>query len=312
MAFWNKRKPLHRERTLISEADLKTPKGKGLYYTIIALLAIGVFTTFLPFLWGLLSALKESVEVFSYPPKFFPEPTTDPLKWQWDNYSEAWEKFNYARYFFNTIIIVIGVWFFQIFPAGLAGYALSKLRLGALKIFSYLFFVTLMVPFFVIFIPLYLTVTDLPILHINLAGRGLLGGILAVILPAGVNAFNIFVFKTFFDEIPNDLLEAARVDGAGELRIFLRIILPLSQSIVAVLSIFSFIATWNDFFWPFLVLHSDWYTVMVQLYFFSQQGTIPWNITLAASMLAAIPAIIFFLIFQKKIMQGITLTGLKV
>jgi len=312
MILRRKKQLTQRERTLISDADLKTSQGRLIYYSIVIALSAGALTTFIPFLWGVLSALKEPAEVFAFPPRFFPHPTLKPWKWQWDNYVLAWNSLNFPYYFFNTILLAIGVWFFQIFPSALAGYAISKLRMGILRIFTYLFFITLMVPFFVIFIPLYLTVTNLPIFHINLTSENLMGGMLAVILPAGVNAFNIFVFKSFFDEIPDDLLEAARVDGASEWRIFLTIMLPLSQSILAVLSIFSIIATWNDFFWPFMVLAEKRYTIMVKLYWFSQEGSVPWNITLAALMLAAIPAIIFFLIFQKKIMQGITLTGLKI
>ena len=312
MAFSGKKSGSHRSRTLISESDLKTVKGKSLYYILIGGLLLGVSTTFIPLIWGMLSALKEPVEVFSYPPRFFPEPWNQPWQWQWSNYVEAWKSLNYVKYFKNTIILALGVWFCHIVPTALAGYAISKLRLGILRLFSYLFFVTLMVPFFTILVPLYLTVTNLPLFHINLASKEIAGGIFAVILPAGVNAFNIFVFKTFFDEIPNDLIEAARVDGAGELRIFSIIAIPLSHSIIAVLSIFSFINTWNDFFWPFLVLSEDWYTIMVRLYFFQKGALVPWNITLAALLLAAIPAIILFLIFQKRIMQGISLTGLKI
>lgn len=280
---------------------------------MMSLLIIGISTTFLPFLWGVLSALKEPIEVFAYPPKLLPEPAGNPLKWQWGNYVDAWKSLDYLKYFFNTIILALGVWFMHIFPAALAGYALSKIRLGILKFFAYLFFVTLMVPFFSILIPLYLTVTRMPILHINLANPALMGGLLAVILPSGVNAFNIFVFKSFFDEIPNDLLEAARVDGAGEIRIFTVIILPLSNSILAVLSIFSVINTWNDFFWPFLVLSDKWYTIMVRLYYFSESSaSVSWSVIMAALMLASLPAIVMFLIFQKRIMQGITLSGLKI
>lgn len=300
-----------RERTLISASDLKTISGKIVYTLIYLFLILGCISTFLPLLWGVLSALKEPTEIFSYPPRFFPKPPLEPWKWGWTNYKSAWQAINYPYYFMNTIILAIGVWFFSIFPSALAGYALSKLRLGLLKIFAFMFFATLMVPFFTILIPLYLTVKDLPIFHLNLLSPKLLGGLLAVFLPAGVNAFNIFVFRSFFNQIPNDLIEAARVDGASEFRIFLTLILPLSQSIIAVLSIFSFIGTWNDFFWPWLVLQPNRWTISIKLYDFARGATISWNIILAALMLAAIPPIIIFLIFQKRIIQGIASTGLK-
>jgi multiple sugar transport system permease protein len=171
-----------------------------------------------------------------------------------------------------------------------------------------------MVPFYAILIPLYLTVTNLPIFHINLTSNELGWGYLAIILPAGVNAFNIFIFKSFFDDIPNDLLDAARIDGAGELRIFMSVIVPLSQPVFAVLTIFSFMITWNDFLWPMMVIpDTNHYTIMLKLYELETvRAEFPRNLIFAALMLATVPPMVVFAIFQKRIMQGITLTGIKV
>jgi multiple sugar transport system permease protein len=176
---------------------------------------------------------------------------------------------------------------------------------------AFLFFMTLMVPFEAIMIPLYLTVKDLPFLGINLLQDRWGGGMMAVILPAGANAFNIFVFKGFFDDIPRDLMEAARIDGAGEWKIFLVIVVPLSRSIIAVLSIFSIMGTWNDFFWPMIVIHNEkFHPIMLKLYNFSL-SPVSESIVLASLILATIPPIILFLIFQRQIMRGIALSGLK-
>jgi len=289
-------------RTLISDADLKKPSVKLLYYFIFIFLVVGALTTLMPFFWGFLSALKEPDRIFKIPPTFLPEPFTNPLKWNWKSYATAFTKIRYMKFFWNTIILAVGVWFFAIFPTALAGYALAKLRMKYAQVFVLLFLATLMVPFEAIFIPLLITVTKL----------GIRGTYWAIILPAGVNAFNIFLFKSFFSEIPTSLMEAARIDGAGELNIFFRIVIPLSQPILAVITIFSFMGTWNDFFWPYLVLDNpDSYPIMVKLYDFQQQAEVRWNEILASLMIASVPPIILFAFFQKQIMRGITLTGLK-
>ncbi len=299
-------------RTLISQADLAKPLVKVFYWGVFAILFFGTLTTFLPLVWGFMGALKTPREIFAFPPTLFPRPALNPFKWQWLNYIEAGKLINYGRCFFNTFVLAIGVWFFQLAPAAMAGYAISKLRIPLVRVITMLFFASLMVPFQAILIPLYLTVKNVPIFHINLMSRALGGGFLAIMLPAGVNAFNIFVFRTFFDQIPTDLIEAARIDGASEWRIFLYIVVPLSQSIIAVLTIFSFVTTWNDFMWPFIVLnYEEFFTIMVKLYYFHLLAEIPKNIELASLMLSTIPPMLVFLIFQRRIMQGIALSGLK-
>ncbi len=300
-----------RGRTLVSKADLAKPLVKVLYWGVFAILSFGTLTTFLPLVWGFMGALKTPREIFAFPPTMFPQPALNPFKWQWANYIEAVKMINYGKYFFNTFVLAIGVWFFQLVPSAMAGYAISKLRIPFMRVITVLFFASLMVPFQAILIPLYLTVKNVPIFHINLLTPGLGGGFLAIMLPAGVNAFNIFVFRTFFDQIPTDLIEAARIDGASEWRIFLSIVVPLSQSIIAVLTIFSFVATWNDFMWPYIVLDENFQTIMLRIFYLHKLAEIPKNIELASLMLSAIPPMLVFLIFQRRVMQGIALSGLK-
>lgn len=305
-------------RSLISDSDLKRPGIRTLYWLMVVGLIAGALTTMLPLLWGVLNALKPVKDIFAFPPKILPEGAI--TGWKWDNYTEAWDKVNFPKYFLNTAVLAIGIWFFHIFPAALAGYAISKFPSRLTRILGFMFFLTLMVPFEAIMIPLYLTVKNLGLLSrglsINLFGKWLPSkefgwGYLAIMLPAGVNAFNMFVFKGFFDKIPNDLMEAARIDGAGEFRIFFLIILPLSRSIIAVLSIFSFMFTWNDFFWPLIVMaKSESFNIMLRLYYFSDTA-VSQSVVLASLTISTIPPIILFLIFQKQIMKGITLSGLK-
>ncbi|MCX7000367.1 MAG: carbohydrate ABC transporter permease [Candidatus Sumerlaeota bacterium] len=298
-------------RSLLSNSDLKHPWVRFIYWIVFVSLVLGVLTAFLPLLWGVMNALKSPRDIFAFPPRILPQPVSNPLKWEWGNYATAWRRVNFPKYFLNTIILALGVWFFNIFPSALAGYAISKFRSRLSRAMAFLFFMTLMVPFEAIMIPLYLTVKDLPFLGINLLQDRWGGGMMAVILPAGANAFNIFVFKGFFDDIPRDLMEAARIDGAGEWQIFLVIVVPLSRSIIAVLSIFSIMGTWNDFFWPMIVIHNEkFHPIMLKLYNFSL-SPVSESVVLASLILATIPPIILFLIFQRQIMRGIALSGLK-
>ncbi|GAB4314421.1 MAG: carbohydrate ABC transporter permease [Candidatus Sumerlaeia bacterium] len=309
--LWTSPRP--RERTLLSESDLKRPLCRILYLLVFGLLLLGTITALIPFIWGAMSALKTSREIFTFPPRLWPEPAGRPWQWQWENYVTAWRRIRFMRYFGNTLAVIGGVWFFSIVPNALAGYALSKYRFRGHRVLMLLFFSTLLVPFQSILVPLFLTVQKLPLVGVNLMDSRLLNSWLAVMLPAGVNAFNIFVFKSFFDDIPNDLLEAARIDGAGEVRIFAVVIVPLSRSVFAVLTIFAFMGAWNDFLWPYLVVQDQAdYTIMLRLFTFSTQADVPYNVLLAALMLASLPPIALFLVFQRQIMQGISLTGLKV
>lgn len=299
-----------RSRTLVSDIDLRTRHTRLIYWSAFSFLVFGAALCVLPLLWGFLSALKQPSEVFSYPPSFFPAPATSPGKWQWNTYVEVFAGSQFIRYFWNTFLLATCCWVASLVPSALAGYALSKLRPPFQRVLLLLFFMTLMVPFQAYLVPLFLTVRNLPIFHVNLAQ--VFAGYPAIFLPAGVSAFNIFLFKSFFDDIPDSLIEAARIDGSSEVSILWRIVLPLSYSVFAVVSIFSFMGTWNDFLWPYLIINdTTWQTIMLRLYQYDTQGDISKNKVLAALMIASIPPIVLFALFQKRIMQGIAMTGVK-
>lgn len=301
---------LDRARTLISDVDLRTPRARGIYWTMFAVLMLGAVTTILPLMWGFLSALKPTNEIFSFPPTFLPKPAAEPWKWSWSVYWEVFSGSRFPRYFWNTFLLAVLCWLAAIGPSALAGYALSKLRVPFKGVLVLLFFTTLMVPFQAYLVPLFLTVRDVPLIHVNL--MQVFAGYPAIVLPAGVSAFNIFLFKSFFDDIPMSLVEAARIDGASELGIMWRVVVPLSYSVFAVVSIFSFMGTWNDFLWPLLVINSnEWKTIMLHLYQYDMQGDIGKNKVLAALMIASAPPLVLFALFQKRIMQGIAMTGVK-
>jgi multiple sugar transport system permease protein len=301
-----------RTRTLISDIDLRSPQTRLIYWLLFVMLVLGAITAVLPFAWGFLSALKPADKVFAYPPTFLPEPATRPHLWNWHVYAEVFSGTRFIRYFWNTFLLAVCCWAVALLPSALAGYALSKLNTPFRRVLVLLFFATLMVPFQAYMVPLYLTVSRM---RIPLLGETLtrsFAGYPAVILPAGVSAFNIVLFKSFFDDIPASLVEAARMDGSSELGILWRVVLPLSYSIFAVVSIFSFMGTWNDFLWPLLTISDEnWKTIMLRLYQFDQQGDVGKNKVLAALMIASMPPLVLFALFQRRIMQGIASVGVK-
>jgi len=287
-------------RTLISQAQLRRGRGKAVYWTLLALVLLVFTLVFIgPLYWMVTGALKSGQEIAQTPPTLFP---ADP---QPENYINAWTRLSLAKLLFNTFYYAIGALVFQLVLDTAAAYALSKLRPAFGNAILGLMLATLMIPAMVLIIPQYVTVIDLPILHINL-----LDSPLALWLPAVANAFNIFLLKRFFDSIPEDLMAAAVIDGAGPLRTLWSIILPMSRPILGVVSIFAVTAVWKDFLWPKLVMPSpETRTVSVGIYAFA--GGTPMNVVVAAAVIAAVPTVVFFLIFQKNIMSGLTTGSLK-
>jgi len=287
-------------RTLISPARLNRPDGRRTYW-ILVILTIVVFTFVFtgPLYWMVTGGLKTGQEVAQVPPTLYPQ-HPDP-----HNYADAWTALSIGRLLFNTIYYALGALAFQLVLDVAAAYAFSKLRPLFGGTILGMMLATLMIPSTVLVIPQYVTVIDLPVLHWNL-----LDSPWAIWLPAVTNAFNIFLLKRFFDSIPQDLMAAAAIDGAGPLRTLLSIVLPMSRPILGVVSIFSITAVWKDFLWPLLVEPSPQNrTVNVGIYAFSTGLT--QNVVIAGAVIAAVPTVVFFLIFQKNIMAGLTTGGLK-
>lgn len=290
------------ERTLISPMALRSPLGRFFYWLVFALLVLGTMITIGPVYWMFSGALKSSTEIFQTPPTFWP------LQPQWSNYADAWRTLHFPTYFANTLILAFGAVILQIGVSATAAYALSKLRPAGRSVIQFGFFCTLMVPPVVYLIPQFVNISDLPLLHVSLFNSWA-----GVWLPEAASAFNILVLKSFFDSIPRELSEAARLDGANAWQMFVRVILPLSRPALAVVTIFTIIASWKDFLWPLLVLaEDDLQPIIVAL--FHQSGpnsNLPFTYLIAGLVLASIPPIILFLFFQRQIIRGINLTGLK-
>ncbi|WP_426514147.1 carbohydrate ABC transporter permease [Dactylosporangium sp. McL0621] len=287
-------------RTLISPARLRRPAARRAYWAIVVLVVVLFTVVFTgPLYWMVTGALKSGPEVAQVPPTLFPQ---DPRP---GNYAEAWTALSLGRLLLNTVWYAFGALAFQLVFDVAAAYAFSKLRPVFGNGLLGLMLATLMIPSTVLVIPQYVTVIDLPLVHWNMVDSPW-----AIWLPAVTNAFNIFLLKRFFDSIPQDLMAAAAIDGAGPLRTLWSIVLPISRPILGVVSIFSVTAIWKDFLWPLLVEPSaDHRTVNVGIYAFSQGLT--QNVVIAGAVIAAVPTVVFFLVFQKNIMSGLTTGSLK-
>jgi multiple sugar transport system permease protein len=203
------------------------------------------------------------------------------------------------------VIVAVGALAVQLAVDVPAAYALSKLRPKLGNVILAMMLATLMVPASALLVPTYLTIVDVPLLHVNLVNSPT-----AIWLPAAASAFNIYLLKRFFDQIPGELLDAARIDGAGPITTLVRVVLPLSRPILAVVSIFSVVAAWKDFLWPLLVFSDPaQQTLSVALQRFAPDT--PINLILAGLVLASVPMVSAFLIFQRHILAGITVGGIK-
>jgi multiple sugar transport system permease protein len=215
----------------------------------------------------------------------------------------AWSRTHIDRYLLNTVWIAAGSWVVQIVVATTAGYALSVLKPRFHRVLSGLVLATLFVPALVLLVPLYLTVVDVPFVHVKLIDT-----FWAVWLPAGASAFNVVVIKRFFDNLPREIFDAARVDGAGPFQLFWRIVLPMSRPIIGVVSVFAVIATWKDYLWPLLVLRNpNLQPLSVRLP--TLAPTTDLGVFIAALTISSLIPIALFLVFQRLFLRGPGLSG---
>ncbi|MFI6560570.1 carbohydrate ABC transporter permease [Streptomyces sp. NPDC050534] len=282
-------------RTLVSPAALARPRGKAVYWTVFAAVVLLFALAFLfPVYWMVTGALKSPDEIAQTPP------TLVPKQWHLGGYTDAWDLMQLPEHLWNTVVQAAGAWAFQIVFCTAAAYALSKLRPAFGNVILGGILATLMVPAQALVVPKYLTVADLPLIHTSL-----LNDPLAIWLPAVANAFNLYLLKRFFDQLPRDVLEAAEMDGAGKLRTLWSIVLPMSRPVLGVVSIFALVAVWQDFLWPLMVFSdTDKQPISVALVQLSQN--IQLTVLIAAMVIASIPMVALFLVFQRHIIAGIS------
>ncbi|MFZ5924422.1 MAG: carbohydrate ABC transporter permease [Bacillota bacterium] len=260
------------------------------------ILLAGAVWTLLPLAWMVSASFKPLSEVMRIPPTWIPvHPTLD-------NFRQVFVQFPFGRYLLNSVIVATAVIGSVLLTSALAGYSLAKFDIPGRTFIFFLILSSLMVPFQTRMIPLYKTTVALRLVDTRLG----------VMFPWLVDAFGIFLMRQFIATIPTELIEAARIDGASEPFIFLRVILPLSKQALSALAIFTLTANWEEFLWPLIVSTSDASrTLPVGLQSFAEQyGTnIHWQ--MAGSVIAVAPLLVVFLVLQRQFVEGIAMTGLK-
>ena len=281
-------------RGVISNLELKTLRGRMLYVAIGAFLLLLSISVVVPFVYAFTAGLKEPVEIFNAGLQLWPEQP------KWNNYAEAWQRFGMLKLYGNTLVIIVGGMVSQIGISTLAAYSLSRLKPVGGRVVLLGFLLTLMIPWMAYFIPLY----------VNIVNLGLLNNYLGLWLPYGVNAFMIFLLKSFFDSLPDELFDAAKVDGASALRVLWDLVLPLSKPILLVLSILTFVGLWKDFLLPLIVLpDASMQPITVRLWYQTQY--FPVNLQMAGFFLGMLPPLVIAILLQRYMQQGLSLGAVK-
>jgi len=283
---------------IIAPSDWKRPRvrwgaGFGQLLLLAGLIVIGLG----PLVWLAKSAITPTTDTITHPMSLFPHGAA------WSNLTEAWSTVHVDRYFWNTVVIAIGSWAAQIVVAAMGGFALSVLRPRYGKVIVGLLLTTLFVPTVVLLVPLYIEIVHPPFIH-----HSFIDSYWAIWLPAAASAFNVILLKRFFDNLPREIFEAARLDGAGPVRLFVSVVLPMSRPIPGVVSVFAVLASWKDFLWPLLVLtNPDEQPLSVRLPTIQAQTEL--GVFLAAMLIACLVPIVGFLIFQRSFLRGSGLGG---
>lgn len=268
--------------------------GRALTYGV---LVVGLIVWILPFAWMLLGSVKTQREILQRPPTWWPQEFT------WENFGAWFGQLNFGQFFGNSIVVALFTVAGNLVFCSMVGYALAKMDFPGKKALFVVVMVTLMVPGVVTFVPLFVMVSSL----------GLVDSYAALILPFVTTPLGVFLMRQFMLGIPDPLLEAARIDGAGELRIFARIVMPLCGPPLATLGILTFLASWNNFLWPLVAAQTEAkYTLPVALSLYSTgQSATDYGLLLAGSVLVIAPIILLFVFLQRYFIQGIASTGLK-
>jgi alpha-1,4-digalacturonate transport system permease protein len=285
-------------RSALPGREEKEPRGrlKGANLLVWLILVVGALIVAFPLYWMFATAVRPKKEIFGGGLDLVPS------TFVWSNFSDAWNKLPWDQFYINSIAIAAIAVPVTVFINLLAGYTFAKYKFPGRDIIFLLMISTLMIPIQVIMVPEFLIVAKL----------GWVNTWWGVLVPRAAEAFGLFMVRQFMVSIPDELIEAARLDGAGEFTIFRRVVLPLSWPVIAVLSIFTFMWRWNDFAWPLVVLQEQSaYTVPLGLNLMKGQYFTDWTGLMSMSLLSIIPMMLVFIFFQRYFIQGIASTGLK-
>ena len=251
---------------------------------------------FVPIVWMISTALKPLDRVFALPIEWVP---ADP---RWDNFVTAWNRFTFGRYFVNSLVVTISVTGIHCVLAAFAGYGFAKYRFFGNRLLFLAILSTMMLPIEVVIVPTFLIVRDL----------GWLNTYQGLVVPVIADAFGVFLMRQFMLRIPDALIEAARIDGAHEVKIFFRIVLPLSWAPAVTLAVFMWRETWDAFVWPFVIItQNDLRTLPLGIARFQEEFVTTYNEVMAVAVIGMIPLALMFFFFQRAFIQGIALSGLK-
>jgi multiple sugar transport system permease protein len=258
-------------------------------------LILGSAVMIMPFVWMVSTSLKTPPEIFRYPPTWIPDPVA------WENYARTLSAIPFGRYYFNSLFVAVSVTLLQIVTASLGAFAFARMRFRGRDALFLMYLATLMIPFQVTMIPNFILIRYL----------GWYDSFQALIFPTAFSAFAVFLLRQFFMGIPLEMDEAARMDGAGSFRIWWQIIMPLSTPVLAALTIFTFLGSWNDFLWPLIITNSvSTRTIPVGLAAFQGEYNTQWNLLMAGSVIALLPVLIVYFFAQRRFIEGITLSGM--
>ncbi len=272
----------------------RTPMSRWLIYGLLTVALVAVAA---PFVWMVLGSFKGEGELRRIPPTWWPDVAS------LNNYTQLFSKLNFAQYFANSTIVAVVVTAGNLLFCTMLGYALAMLDFRGKKVLFTMVMATLMIPGVVTFVPLFILV----------AKAGLIDTLPGLFLPFLVSPFGVFLMRQYISTLPKDLLDAARVDGAGELSIFARIILPLCGPALATLGILTFLGSWNNFLWPLVVAQNEkTFTLPVALALYSTgQNSTNYGLLLAGATVVVLPVLVLFLVFQRRFIEGIASTGIK-
>lgn len=259
-------------------------------------LTVGTFMMIFPFAWMFLSAFKTDNDVYAYPPRWLP------TSWRTENFVDVFRMIPFARYYLNSILVTTAITLGQLLVSILAAYSLARLRFPLKTTIFILAISTLIMPFEVLMIPTFIIVYRL----------GWLDTYQGLIIPFLFNGFSIFFLKQFFETVPKDLEDAAKIDGCGYLGILLHVILPNTKPAVGTITLFTFLTHWRSYIWPLIITNSTrMRTLPIGLKYFIGEGGEQYHLMMAAALMAILPVLLVYILAEKQFVRSMTFTGLK-
>ncbi|MDR1800696.1 MAG: carbohydrate ABC transporter permease [Lachnospiraceae bacterium] len=265
-------------------------------WILFAILFVGAFTMLFPFVWMFFSAFKTKADVYSYPPRWVPS------TWDFSNFRKVFDMIPFLRYYWNSILTSVLQTGLIIIISVFAAYALTKLRYPGKKLFSTFLISSMFVPTVVTMIPLYLIVSSV----------GLNDTYAGIVLPQISTAFTTMLLCGFFESIPRDLIDAARLDGCGHMRILFRVVVPNAGGAIATATLFTFLGAWKSYTWPLIITtKTEYRTLPIGMKYLVTESSSEYQVMMAAALMAILPVLIVFIFAEKQLVRSITLTGLK-